>query len=425
MPWAVKFENTSKRYRGGGPRYPTLRDDLVWLGRKAAAYFRGGAVAPQGTLALDGISFEVTEGEACAIIGANGAGKTTALKLLTRISYPSSGRVRVRGRVGALIEVGAGIHPELTGRENIWLYGRIMGMSKQDIARRFDQIVDFSELSGALDAPIKVYSTGMQLRLGFAIASHLEPDIFVVDEALAVGDAGFQAKCVQRMTHLVNEGRSLLFVSHNLYAVEALCPRAVYLQRGKLVAAGAVKDVLARYLDDIDHHRLAGAELARPRLNGGPLEVSVQCSGPDGTSSVRTGEPLRIICEVSTVSPGLRAYFHLGISDGRPGGPLLLASQIMAGHGPVTLSGRDRIECVIPELPLLPRVYEVWGEIRGEQGWGSFIGWQKFADFRVVREHEAVASVSHEGADAPVKVRFEFRQEPIGLAQAAAALGRG
>ena len=178
MTWAVKFENVSKRYsRRGGISYASLRDDLTQLGRRAVALLRGSVAESQGTQAIQDISFEIGEGEAFAIIGPNGAGKTTALKLLTRISYPTAGRIHVRGRVGALIEIGSGIHPELTGRENIWLYGRIMGMSRPDIARRFEDIVDFSELGHVLDSPVKMYSTGMQLRLGFAIASHLDPDM--------------------------------------------------------------------------------------------------------------------------------------------------------------------------------------------------------------------------------------------------------
>src|SRR4051812_30799518 len=179
-----------------------------------------GQSRPRGKLALEDVSFTVEEGESVALIGPNGAGKTTALKLLARISRPSAGRIRMRGRLAALIEVSSGLHPELTGRENIWLYGRILGMSRTEIHERFDAIVDFAELADVLDRPVKMYSSGMELRLGFAIASHLDPDIFIVDEALAVGDAGFQVKCVERMTALVREGRTLLFVSHNLQAVE-------------------------------------------------------------------------------------------------------------------------------------------------------------------------------------------------------------
>src|SRR5207302_8187511 len=166
--------------------------------------------------------------------------------------YPTGGQVRVRGRVAALFEVGSGVHPELTARENRWLYGQILGMSRAEIRRRFEEIVEFAELSRVLDTPVKLYSSGMQMRLGFAIASHLEPDIFVVDEALAVGDAGFQAKCVGRMMRLVADGRTLLFVSHNLSAVEAICERGVFLIDGRTASAGPTRSVLRAYLEWID-----------------------------------------------------------------------------------------------------------------------------------------------------------------------------
>src|SRR5437588_4911240 len=284
MTWGVRFGDVSTRYRRGGAGYGSLRADLAEFGRKAAALLHGGAVEPRGTLALDRVSLEVGEGEAFAIIGPNGAGKTTILKLLTRISYPSEGDIRVRGRVGALIEVGSGIHPELTGRENIWLYGRIMGMSRHDIARRFDEIVDFSELGHVLDTTVKTYSSGMQLRLGFAIASHLDPDIFVVDEALAVGDAGFQAKCVERMMHLVRDGRTLLFVSHNLPAVESLCPNALFLHDGHIVNTGSARDVLRMYLDWNDRQMFdRGHNQPFASDDAAPVEVAgVSCHGADG-----------------------------------------------------------------------------------------------------------------------------------------------
>ncbi len=255
MSWAVRFEDVSKRYPAATWGYASLRDDLTRLARSLAASLRGRRAAPPERAALDHVSFEVEQGEPFAIIGPNGAGKTTALKLLSRISFPSAGRVRVRGRVGALIEVGSGIHPELTGRENIWLYGRIMGMSRQEIARRFDQIVEFSELGSVLDMPAKRYSTGMQLRLGFSIASHLDPDVFVVDEALAVGDAGFQARCVERMMSLVAEGRTLLFVSHDLSTVEAVCRRGLFLRDGAIQAVGDTRAVLRQYLEWVDHQQ--------------------------------------------------------------------------------------------------------------------------------------------------------------------------
>src|SRR5438094_6469910 len=251
MAHAVRFEGVTKRYLRGGPRAAALRYAIATMAKGLGARLRGLEPEPRGTLALDDVSFEVQEGESFAIIGPNGAGKTTALKLISRISYPTAGRIRVRGRVAALIEIGSGVHPELTARENIWLYGQILGMSRADIRRRFDEIVEFAELGRVLDTPVKMYSSGMQLRLGFSIAAHLDPDIFVVDEALAVGDTGFQHRCAERMSTLVREGRTLVFVSHDLKAVELICSRAVRLNDGRLVDYGAVNSVVARYLQDV------------------------------------------------------------------------------------------------------------------------------------------------------------------------------
>ena len=243
MSYAVRLEDVTKRYPRGfsdgtEPTYASLRHDLTSISRRLAARARGRTAGETGTLALRDVSFEVQEGESFALIGPNGAGKSTALKLIARISPPTSGRVRIRGRVAALMEVGSAVHPELTGRENIWLYGQILGMSKATIRRRFDDIVEFSDLSRAVDTPVKFFSSGMQLRLGFSIAAHLDPDIFVVDEALAVGDASFQVKCIERMTQLVRDGHTLLFVSHSLPVVRDVCHRALLLDHGRVVEIG-------------------------------------------------------------------------------------------------------------------------------------------------------------------------------------------
>ena len=243
MATAISFDDVTKRYRGGR-EYRSLRDDLSAVVRRRP---------PRDVVtAVDHLSLEIAEGESFAIIGHNGAGKTTALKLVTRIAFPTEGRIRVRGRVGALIEVGTGMHPELTGRENVMLYGRILGLSRNDVRRRFDEIVEFAGIGPALEQPVKQFSSGMQLRLGFALAAHLEPDVLVVDEAIAVGDAAFQYRCVERMGELVRSGRTLVFVSHDMSAVEALCKRAVILERCGLsaqsLARSIVEDVTA--LDD-------------------------------------------------------------------------------------------------------------------------------------------------------------------------------
>src|SRR5438552_5167982 len=294
MAYAVRFESVTTRYLRGGPRYASMRYDIAAMVKGLSERLRGLEPEPRGTLALDDVSFEVQESESFAIIGPNGAGKTTALKLISRISYPTAGRVRVRGRVAALIEIGSGVHPELTARENIWLYGQILGMSKADIRRRFDEIVEFAELGHVLDTPVKMYSSGMQLRLGFSIAAHLDPDIFVVDEALAVGDAGFQAKCVERMTKLVAEGRTLLFVSHNLSAVEAICQRGIFVLAGRVTAAGVARDVLRVYLDWVDaSHRRRKGRGSRVIGRGLCVErVSVHDADGEERYVFDSGEPL-------------------------------------------------------------------------------------------------------------------------------------
>ncbi len=200
--------------------------------------------------ALKDISFEVKQGEVLGIIGPNGAGKSTLLKILSRITEPTSGSAIVRGRVGSLLEVGTGMHPELTGRENIYLSGTILGMKKAEIDRKFEEIVEFAELSKFIDTPIKRYSSGMRVRLGFAIAAHLEPEVLLVDEVLAVGDVAFQRKSIGRMGKIAREGRTVLFVSHNMAAIESLCNRVIYLREGKIVKEGKPDEVITAYLKE-------------------------------------------------------------------------------------------------------------------------------------------------------------------------------
>jgi len=415
MTWAVKFEDVSKRYRRGGASYASMRDDLAMMGRRAIALLRRTAVESTEPFALDHISFEVGEGEAFAIIGPNGAGKTTALKLLTRISYPTGGRVRVRGRVGALIEVGSGIHPELTGRENIWLYGRIMGMSRQDIAARFDEIVDFSELSHVLDKSVKMYSSGMQLRLGFAIASHLDPDIFVVDEALAVGDAGFQAKCVDRMTHLVTEGRTLLFVSHNLSAVEAICRRGLFLLDGRVAAIGDMRNVLRRYLDWVDEKR---QRLKAPgtELRGRGLVVeraTIHDSSGDERYVFSTGESIEVQFHVRAQCDIPNPWFSLGINDGRPG-ELVLCSMLEQAERFNIRAGAHVVRCHLGPLPLGPRTYELWMSVRESRGAADLVDWSRVGAFRIrlADETEGVGGVTTPWLYGAVRVKHRWSLEP-------------
>ena len=412
MTWAVKFEGVSKRYRGGGPRYGSLRHDLSHGFKRIRRLFSRMPSEPEGKLALDDVSFEVQQGESFGIIGPNGAGKTTALKLISRISYPTAGRIRVRGRVGALIEVGSGVHPELTARENIWLYGRILGMSKAEVRKRFDEIVDFAELGDALDTPVKMYSSGMQLRLGFAIAAHLDPDVFVVDEALAVGDAGFQAKCVERMTKLVGEGRTLLFVSHYLSAVEAVCRRGLFLRSGRVAVEGDARVVLRAYLDWVDsahQARLADGVEHRPSRY---LElVRLTCHGTDGGEryAFRTGDDVEVRLHFRALARVTRPHVSIGITDGRPGN-LVLCSMLVDGGAPEVLEGQPIVSCRLRSIPLLPRVYQLWCSVRSEQAYGDLFDWQHVGAFRVSGADGLAgpAAQAHSATDGPVYVAHEW-----------------
>ncbi len=246
----IVFDGVWKKFRRG-ERHDSLRDLVPATARAIFRRTRRQELEEQEFWAVRDASFEVKAGEAIGIIGPNGAGKSTALKLLTRILKPTRGTCFVRGRAGALIEVAAGFHPDLTGRENIYLQGAIMGMKQAEIGRRFDEIVDFAGVAAFIDTPVKRYSSGMNARLGFAIAAHLDPEALIIDEVLSVGDTAFQEKCVARMTEFKRQGVAIAFVSHNLQAVTSLCDQALYI-KSSVQAVGRVGDVLEKYLSDSD-----------------------------------------------------------------------------------------------------------------------------------------------------------------------------
>ena len=259
MSTVISVENVSKTYRLGDIGGGTLKEDFArWcaklLGKPDPLAIIGqehhGRQMGDLFLALDNVSFEVKQGEVLGLIGRNGAGKSTLLKILSQVTLPSSGRIRIKGRIASLLEVGTGFHPELTGRENIFLNGAILGMTKAEIRQKFDSIVAFSEIEQFIDTPVKRYSSGMYVRLAFAVAAHLEPEILIVDEVLAVGDASFQKKCLGKMGQVSREGRTILFVSHNVTAIKALCSKAILLRDGAVATSGRVADVTAVYSSD-------------------------------------------------------------------------------------------------------------------------------------------------------------------------------
>jgi homopolymeric O-antigen transport system ATP-binding protein len=316
MATAIRSEGLSKSYRISHlrrERYTTLRETLGNHVRNLGRRFAGGRGYPasSGTTeefwALKDVGFEIAEGERVGIIGRNGAGKSTLLKILSRITEPTRGRVVIYGRVASLLEVGTGFHPELTGRENIFLNGAVLGMGRNEIRRKFDEIVAFAEVERFLDTPVKRYSSGMYVRLAFAVAAHLDPEILVIDEVLAVGDVQFQQKCLGKMEQVGNEGRTVLFVSHNLPAVVRLCNRSMLLRAGQLVASGTTRDVIDAYLDDRSEVVAPASDLsALPRAQdlGENLrftQCSIVNSSGEDCDRVLFGEPfkIRLVAEAS------------------------------------------------------------------------------------------------------------------------------
>jgi lipopolysaccharide transport system ATP-binding protein len=303
MTQSIVVKELSKCFRLGALKHETmLREVLVNFVKHP---LRRAGNKDNTLWALKNVSFSVQEGEVVGIIGRNGAGKSTLLKILSRISYPTSGSMKIRGRrVASLIEVGTGFHEELTGRENILLNGSILGMKKKEIISKMDQIVSFSGLEKFLDTPLKRYSTGMKLRLGFAVAAHLDPDVLFVDEVLAVGDADFQKKCLRTMDNLKCGGRTVLFVSHNMSAVENLCQRAIWIDAGKIMRDGEAKDVIQAYLSSFAQTQRSGYDLTdiENRIGEGAIKYTgIEFLDSDGnpTNLIRSGHYVKI-----------RLFFH-------------------------------------------------------------------------------------------------------------------
>ncbi len=371
---ALQVEGLGKKYRIGQRQaaYSTFRERISAAAsgglRKIARGFSNHSAGPdpaQEFWALRDVSFEIKHGEVVGIIGRNGAGKSTLLKILSRITEPTEGRVQVFGRVGSLLEVGTGFHPELTGRENIYMNGAILGMSKAEIDRKFDEIVAFAEVEKFLDTPVKRYSSGMQLRLGFAVAAYLDPEILIVDEVLAVGDAAFQRKCMGKLGAVAQGGRTVLFVSHNMQAIRALCSRACVLSHGKLLQLGETHEVVGRYLRDS-----AGA-MPRPEANESALItassvdsirfLSFRASQPGATQGLFRNDraiEVAIECELSQSHRGLRIGFDLQNREG-----VVLYRSFCDDHidsvRDVWYPGRYVLVASIPECLLQPGGYSV------------------------------------------------------------------
>lgn len=368
----IRVENLSKKYIIGHQkqeRYTALRDVIAEgaksLGRKLLK--PGKRFSDPGGeefWALKDISFEIKQGDRVGIIGRNGAGKSTLLKILSRITEPTSGRISIKGRVASLLEVGTGFHPELTGRENIYLNGAILGMSKAEIKKKFDEIVAFAEVEKFLDTPVKRYSSGMYVRLAFAVAAHLEPEILVVDEVLAVGDAQFQKKCLGKMEDVSKGGRTILFVSHNMGVIESLCNQGIFLEAGRIYYSGSIQKSIEFYLHSRQDsgEKIFGTLFKKIEINRDIFQITQVCLLDENANIkpiVKTWDYLRI--RVYYYSPRLIAQgaVELQISTCYGSKLMQFSTQPLSGIERSFTVGESYVDCVIPRLPLASGDYQI------------------------------------------------------------------
>lgn len=408
QPVTVRFEDVSKRYRLNSGQ-ASLRDVVASFSNK----LRHRADSDEGHFwALKNFSFEVHRGEALGLVGPNGAGKTTTLKLLSQITRPTTGKISLDGRFSSLIELGAGFHPDLSGRENVFLNGVILGLTQRQIKDRFDEIVAFSELERFIDMPVKRYSSGMYARLGFAVAAHVDPDIMFVDEVLAVGDASFQQKCYDFLHRYVKGGKTTIFVSHNLYVIEQLCDRVIWVERGQMVKTGSPAEVLTAYLDSQEQRALK----ASTQIEAETEQIRVTALDfIDDAGQVRDtfqpGEDVIVRMHYQTGPNGIHApHFVVAVSDAQGGPPLFLASMLIDSNTPGHLQGTGTVRCRFKDIPLRPRAYQVWGEVWGSDRAKLLVTWQRMGLFRVEDPSIVVGrgGIRHLRTDAPVNVPYEW-----------------
>lgn len=361
----ISIENISKSYQLGVIGTGTFRGDVQrWSAKlrgKPDPFLKIGQeerrnLVGETVWALKDIDFTVQQGNAVGIIGRNGAGKSTLLKILSQVTAPTSGEVKIRGRMASLLEVGTGFHPELTGRENIFLNGSILGMNRREIERKFDEIVEFSGVETYIDTPVKRYSSGMYVRLAFAVAAHLEPDILIVDEVLAVGDVAFQKKCLGKMEDVTKGGRTILFVSHNMAAIENLCTQGVYLDEGKVKFLGATNDAVQFYLREVDEINNIPVSERKDRQGNGALRVTELTFRDASNGEVkifRTGDDVVIDLKYESVSQTAPRNVTVSLAiDSHLGQRVAVVDNGMSGFHFETIDSRGIIRCQLPKLPL-------------------------------------------------------------------------
>ncbi len=380
---AIRAEGVGKRYAIGAPRAPygSLRETVT---QALTAPFRRrarGRSAPESdTLwALRDVAFEMRPGEVVGVIGRNGAGKSTLLKILARITEPTTGQVVLSGRVGSLLEIGTGFHSELTGRENVFLNGAILGMRRAEIQRKFDEIVAFAEIERFLDTPVKHYSTGMYLRLAFAVAAHLEPEILLVDEVLAVGDAAFQRKCLGKMGDVARTGRTILFVSHNMGAVTSICERGIVLEAGRLVFSGPAIEAATVYLNQFSGAAEPRVAERRDRTGSGEVRLTgfgVQSAKGERLEAIRNGEAVRLVFEYETRDGQSARNVEFQIVVRTEAGDLLFQfGTRFLGRRLDRIPGAGSLVCEIRRFPLVPGRYRLDAFVVADGVPSDFILW--------------------------------------------------
>jgi lipopolysaccharide transport system ATP-binding protein len=366
---AIKVEGLSKKYRIGvrQERHDTLRDQIVSNLKSIFGHCLASQQTrvPDSIWALKDVSFEVKQGEVLGIIGRNGAGKSTLLKILSRITEPTAGRIEISGRVASLLEVGTGFHPELTGRENVYFNGAILGMKKSEIDRKFDEIVAFAEVEKFIDTPVKRYSSGMYVRLAFAVAAHLDSEVLILDEVLAVGDMSFQRKCLGMMEQTAKGGKTVLFVSHNMLAIQSLCTRGIFLNNGSIVFSGPTSQAVNKYLESVKELQIQPIDSRQDRLGGHEFRFTgLQFLNPETMkpwNTLMSGQSVVIRIGYRNLSGKVLDDVGVGIAFYARGGSLLFSCRSRAvgvslqGIGP----GDGFTDCIMDRFPLKEGYYSI------------------------------------------------------------------
>ncbi len=412
--FAIRVENLSKQYRLGMVGTGTLKNDLnrLWhsIRGKEDPYLKVGTAndrtrkaESEYVWALRDVNFEVQQGEVLGIIGRNGAGKSTLLKILSKITAPTTGQALINGKIASLLEVGTGFHPELSGRENVFLNGSILGMRKREIQRKFDEIVDFSGVNAYIDTPVKRYSSGMYVRLAFAVAAFLNPEILIVDEVLAVGDSEFQKKCMDRMKSLsANEGKTILFVSHNLQAIKAMSQKGLYLKNGTVEFGGNISETIDYYVNSLyanESNRLNPEEDTLQLL-----DVSIGTSRSK-TRAIAFGETLVVELKFKAPFSLQKPYFWISISG--KNGSLFGANSLIDGLRPDRLDQEFTVRYCFPDLHLLPQEYVIHCGARSENAHTFLMTSMEVGSFNVV------TSVQELGLNGPLAEQMAQDAVPL------------